>query len=121
RQRTLSEMSFQPIQVAAAVNDFVNARLKEKNREKCGDEYLQKSCRSSKHAQVLHGATVTRQDLPSPIFYRRSASTKTGTRLSASLKFSNSAIGQMCSRMSCPIKVCRSARPDPSRYPNLFR
>jgi hypothetical protein len=70
-------MSFQPFQVAAAINDFVNARLKEKNREKRGDEYLQKSCRFSKHAQVLHGATVTRQDLPLSTFYRPwSAGTK---------------------------------------------
>src|SRR4029077_20346813 len=77
RQRTPSEMSFQPFQVAAAINDFINARLKKKNREKCGDEYLQKSCRSSKHVQVLHGATLTPQRLPLSIFYRRwSASTK---------------------------------------------
>ena len=33
-------MAFQPFQVAAAIDDFVNARLKEKNREKRGDEYL---------------------------------------------------------------------------------
>jgi hypothetical protein len=65
--------------------------LKEKNREKRGDEYLQKSTRSSKHAQVLHGTIVTPQDLPLSIFYRRrSASTKAGTRWSASLKFPNS-------------------------------
>ena len=57
-------MSFQPFQVAAPIDDFINARLKEKNREKRGDEYLQKSSRSSKYAQVLHGAIVTPQDLP---------------------------------------------------------
>src|SRR4030095_4539663 len=62
-------MSFYPFEVAAAIDDFINSRLKEKNREKCGDEYLQKSCRSSEHAQVLHGATVTLRDLPLSILY----------------------------------------------------
>src|SRR5437773_8863185 len=75
-------MSFQPFQVTAPIDDFIDTRLKEKNREKRGDEYLQKSSRSSEHAQVLHGAIVTPQDLPLSIFYRRwSASTKTGTRV----------------------------------------
>jgi hypothetical protein len=84
-------MSFQPFQVTAPIDDFINARLKEKNRQKRGDEYLQKSSRSSEHAKVLHGAIVTRQDLPLSILYRRwSARTKTGTRLSASLKFPTS-------------------------------
>jgi len=70
-------MSFQPFEVTAPIDDFINARLKEKNREKRGDEYLQKSFRSSEHAKVLHGAIVTRQDLPLSILYRRwSASTK---------------------------------------------
>src|SRR5204863_6418806 len=101
-----------------------------KDRGKRGDEYLQESCRSSKHAQVLHGAIVTPQDLPLSSFYRRwSASTKTGTRfyprpcLQNYLRLFNQRqrailIDKMCSRTSCPIRVCRWARPNRSRYPS---
>jgi hypothetical protein len=52
-------MSFQPLKIAPVIEDFINARLQEKNREKRGDEYLQKACRSYERVQVLHGAIVT--------------------------------------------------------------
>ena len=37
-------MFFQPFQITAAIDDFVYARLKEKNRQKCRNEDLQNIC-----------------------------------------------------------------------------
>ena len=41
RQRTFGEMTFQPFEIATAIHNFINARLKEENGEKRRDENLQ--------------------------------------------------------------------------------
>src|SRR4029453_8015658 len=41
RQGTFSEMSLQPFEVTPPIDDFINARLEEKNSEKRRDEDLQ--------------------------------------------------------------------------------
>src|SRR6266536_3154228 len=65
RQRTLGEVSFQPFQVTTPIHNFINARLKEKDRKKRRGEnlheiYCSSECVQGWHREDILGGTTWR-------------------------------------------------------------
>src|SRR6266496_1958189 len=69
RQGTFSEMSLQPFQVAPPIHNFINARLKEKNSEKCRDQRLQETDCTIERVDGWHATTLILNNSPLSILH----------------------------------------------------